>query len=107
VNNEEAAVAGDDGGALRPICLDLAKPLGDQVAEAAGRRVLCGAKLIAKSCRTHNWDATRNAVDYPAFPGKPEVEIENAWLSVTKIKSGPEFSSLAAGPSTHNRHPAV
>jgi nitroreductase len=60
--------------------------------------------LVFRKARTHNaW-----------FPKPVPDELLRQlydtlkWgLSVAKIKSGPEFSNLATGPSTHNRQPAV
>ena len=46
LNDEEAAVAGDEGAALRPIHFHFGKPLDDHVAKAAGRGVVRGTELI-------------------------------------------------------------
>jgi hypothetical protein len=51
-DEKQAAAAGDDCGTLWPIRLYPFKPLNDRVVKAAGRRILCGSELIAKTCRT-------------------------------------------------------
>lgn len=77
MHDKQAPVACDGGRALRPVCFYPCKPLDNQMAEAAGRRVLHCSKLVAETCRTHDRDSTGN-VDCPTFPGQPEIEVKNA-----------------------------
>ena len=70
-NDEEAAVAGDEGAALRPIQFHSGKPLYDQVAKAAGRGVVRGTELIAEACRADDGNPAGSMVDGPTLPGEP------------------------------------
>lgn len=78
VDYEETEVLGHNRGAFGPKHFDSFEPSDNRVTEPTVEGVFSGAQLFIQAARRNQRDSGRMAINGPAFPNKPQIEIQNA-----------------------------